>query len=78
MAEVFLGIFEGGPHPGSYEFPLKYEGGWPLPKYVKSSTSETGCYVKYWESEGKPASEDEARGAKYRWDEASAGHDLTS
>lgn len=78
MAEVFLGVFEGGPYPGSYEFPEKYCGEWPLPKYIKAKNTDEGCYVKYWESEGAASHSNEARGAKYKWDESSAGHDLAS
>lgn len=84
--ESFIGVFEDGPFPGSYDFPKVPEGGpvsnwpepntWPLPKFIKAKNSPRGCYVKVWESQGQPK-QGEARGAKYQWDENSTGKDLS-
>lgn len=84
--EDFIAVFEEGPWPGSYDFPKVPEGGtvvnwtnpnqWPLPKYIKAEGEKTGYYVKYWESAGS-AKEGQARGAKYKWVERSAGKDLS-
>jgi hypothetical protein len=75
--EKFLGVFEDGPYPGTYEFPDDEVTSWPLPKFIRAKFYDKGYYVKYWESAGNPASEDEARGAKYKWDESSVGKGLS-
>jgi hypothetical protein len=80
MTEKFLGVLEGGPFPGSYELPDDPEEEtikWPLPKFIRAKGHDMGAYVKIWESTGQPENKDEARGAKYEWDEHSAGKDLS-
>ena len=81
--EKFLAVLEDGPFPGTYEFPDDPEEGenriikWPLPKFVKAKDTKRGAYVKVWESTGLPENKDEARGAKYEWDENSVGKELS-
>ncbi len=75
MTERFIGVFEDGPYPGTYDFPVDET--WPLPKFIKAKFYEKGYYIKTWESEGTPKNKDEARGAKYKWDENSVGKDLS-
>lgn len=77
--ERFVGFLEGGPFPGQYNFPDDEIVSWPLPKFIfiEGKVGKQGVYVKYWESTGQPKNDDEARGAKYKWDEMSVGKDMS-
>lgn len=86
MLEDFIAIFEDGPWPGSYDVPKvpadisvsnwPVPNEWPLPKFVKAKGERKGCYIKVWESQGKPKT-GEARGARYQWNENSTGKEVS-